>query len=220
MMNNCPMESLKDRINEVMQACGWTSDAQVAALAGVSRSAVAQWRGKGSKEIKSIDLAPAMRLQAASGFGAQWISSGTGPKRVQATPDAQDHPMNEGAPNSRTLDIHTVNPPIEWEDLMKNKDTWADGSMVRLPDDALAPELRRGDWVRLQRGVTPRAGDYVLVSDASGNWLVRLYQERRPGDWSAAATNPAYGSLHVESDGLAVLAVAMEWARVSTRAAP
>lgn len=77
------METLQTRIELVIQAAGWETNSEIAKIAGVSRSAVAQWRGQSSKEIKSIALAPALRLQEASGFSAEWISRGEGPRMLK-----------------------------------------------------------------------------------------------------------------------------------------
>lgn len=74
------MKNLKARIDELMAAKGWTVT-QVANAAGVSRSAVSQWRGSGSKEIFTIGrIDVAERLGAASGFSALWLARGEGPK--------------------------------------------------------------------------------------------------------------------------------------------
>lgn len=75
-----------------MTATGWDA-AQVAAVAGVSGSAVSQWLGNGSKTINSIGkIDAAIYLERKSGFSALWLAKGVGPKRVR---DAQ--PAASGA---------------------------------------------------------------------------------------------------------------------------
>lgn len=73
------MSTLSERIEDLMRATGWTVP-QVAAIAGVTPSAVHQWLGKGSKEIKSIGLEAAILLAEQSGFRPLWISKGKGAK--------------------------------------------------------------------------------------------------------------------------------------------
>lgn len=73
------MSALTDRIEELMEATGWDVQ-QVAAIAEVTPSAVRQWLGRGSKEIKSIALEAAVLLGERSGFRPLWISKGKGPK--------------------------------------------------------------------------------------------------------------------------------------------
>lgn len=96
-------------------------------------------------------------------------------------------------------------PPVQWGENMNN-DLPATFS-VALPDDAMAPRVRRGDVVRFRRGVTALPGDGVLVVDAAGRWYFRLYRERKPGEWEAHPINDAYQPLDAQRDGLQLLAV-------------
>lgn len=78
---------------------------------------------------------------------------------------------------------------------------------VAIPDDSMAPRVRRGDVVRFSCREVARPGDGVLVSDRDGAWFFRLYRERRPGEWEAHPLNAAYQPLDAQKDGLQVLAV-------------
>lgn len=85
------MSTLKERLEEVMAACGWTHK-DVVRLSGQSSSVVSQWLGKGSKEIKSIGkVEAAFALARASGYSATWLAKGIGPKR-------RVHVVSPGAP--------------------------------------------------------------------------------------------------------------------------
>lgn len=56
----------------------------MADVAGVSRSAAAQWLGQGSKIIHSIGkMEAAENLERETGFNALWIAKGVGPKFVE-----------------------------------------------------------------------------------------------------------------------------------------
>jgi hypothetical protein len=79
------MTTLKERLEELMREMVW-NEHMLVQQSGASRSAVAQWLGKGSKEIKSIKLEYALKLEESTDgrFAAKWIAHGTGPKRTSA----------------------------------------------------------------------------------------------------------------------------------------
>ena len=77
------MSTLIERMREVMASKEWTTPQQVAEVAGVSRSAAAQWLGQGSKIIHTIgNQQAAENLERETGFCALWIAKGIGPKYV------------------------------------------------------------------------------------------------------------------------------------------
>lgn len=87
------MSALKDRIEELQKKTGW-NDTQMARAAGVSRSAVAQWAGKGSKIIHAItDVEVALNLERETGYSALWIAKGLGPKMAQERVSAEFWPF-------------------------------------------------------------------------------------------------------------------------------
>lgn len=74
------MKSLKERIEELMVTMTW-SVPDIARVGAISKSAVYQWLGHGSKEIHGISrIDVAERLAAASGYNALWLARGEGPK--------------------------------------------------------------------------------------------------------------------------------------------
>lgn len=76
------MDTLEDRLNEVMQACGWAR-ADLQRISGESSSVISQWMGRGSKTIRSIgSLEAALNLSAASGYSALWLAKGKGPRHL------------------------------------------------------------------------------------------------------------------------------------------
>lgn len=77
---NSWMTSLQDRIEDLMATMSWTHS-DLVRISGASSSVVSQWRGKGTKTIKSIGaMEAATRLAAASGFSALWLAKGVGPR--------------------------------------------------------------------------------------------------------------------------------------------
>lgn len=76
------MDTLKDRMEELKTFTGWNIN-KICTVAGVISSAVSQWFGKGSKEIHSIQIEPAILLGMATGFNPLWLSKGKLPKMLQ-----------------------------------------------------------------------------------------------------------------------------------------
>lgn len=87
-MNSSPLTSylsklsfvstLQERIAELMAATG-LSVGSMADIAGVSSSAVSQWKDGPTKALKT---GPATRLADRTGFCARWIADGDGPKMM------------------------------------------------------------------------------------------------------------------------------------------
>lgn len=80
--------------------------------------------------------------------------------------------------------------------------------VLALRDDSLAPQFPRGTCVvwSAKRKLSP--GRLVLVRDKHGRDHARmLFAGSEPGQWRAAALNPAFPSFDPTTDGLTVLAV-------------
>lgn len=92
--NHAYMKTLQERMADLMAATGW-SVGKIAAVAGVTSSAVSQWVGHGDgKQSKSIgNIASALKLEKESGFSALWLAQGKGPKLVG--PKMPEAPMDE-----------------------------------------------------------------------------------------------------------------------------
>ncbi len=82
-----------------------------------------------------------------------------------------------------------------------------DNFSVVMPDDSMAPILVEGDRVFLDRSLTPRVGDVVLVADQLGEWWLRNYESAPDGSWQATAHASGYGPALMPSAGAVVVAV-------------
>lgn len=96
-------------------------------------------------------------------------------------------------------------PLIDWKEIMQT-DLPA-RFRVAMPDDSMAPRLRAGQVVELDRTEAPRPGDGVLVRDAGGALYLRAYRAGRQGQWQAYPVNEAYQPLESDRDSLTVVAV-------------
>lgn len=127
------------------------------------------------------------------------------------TADAANRPMfsrsragdNGVAHHASQLRFDTV-PSLSWEQVM-NEDPKGTFSAA-VPDDAMAPRVRAGTECFFKTDITPRPGAGVLVRDSGGAVYLREYREAA-GGWEAHALNPAYRTLHSETNGLRVIAV-------------
>lgn len=82
--------------------------------------------------------------------------------------------------------------------------------VVVVPDDALAPNMKRGVSVVFERSERAEPGECVLVRDRAGAKYIRRYAQGPGGTWEAQALDGAYLTLRSDRDGLQVLAV-MVW---------
>lgn len=76
------MSTLQDRLIEVADSV--ENDAKFAGIAGVSRSAVSQWR-KG--DVRSLKAKSAVNIQEQTGYSVRWLILGIGPKKLSGKPD-------------------------------------------------------------------------------------------------------------------------------------
>ena len=93
-----------------------------------------------------------------------------------------------------------------WEALMQEQ-AIPQQFRVAMPDDSMAPRVRRGDVMEFDAAETPRSGDGVLVRTEDGALLFRVYRQALPGAWEAHPVNPDYLPLQSQRDGLRVVAV-------------
>lgn len=80
-------------------------------------------------------------------------------------------------------------------------------------DDANSPDLLPGDRVVLDPAEAPRAGDIVLVETKAGEKMLRRYRPRTGAVFEAVPGNENYATLRSDEDGLAVVAVMVEYTR-------
>lgn len=170
---------------------------QVRKAIGVSQGTLSE----AEHEHHTSGLTP--QFAALYGCSAHWLATGEGDPQW-TTPGTPD-PLLRGVGQSVNLHSLTVVPVIRWEDLMSEE--MPQVFKVAIPDEALEPNYRRGVHVELTRGLEARPGDGVLVRDRDGNHFLRVYRQRRAGEWSAHALHPAYESLDAETYGLTVVAV-------------
>ena len=187
------MSTLQDRALDAV-AAGF-KPAELARAAGVSNAAVSHWLAGRSKALKAES---AIGLHRLTGWDADWWISGKGPKQtVQLRVVA--HPAS--LPNVTLLPIQ-----ITWEEVMQKSDL-PDRFISVMPDDQAAPRCATGAQCVWSTIKPARPGRVVLLKDKHGQLHAREYRQgKAPGQWTAAAINPAYVSFDSEQDGLSVVA--------------
>lgn len=173
---------------------------KVATAADTSSIYLSQLRNRAvdRKTGRARDMGSSMarRLEAAFGKPPGWMDT---PQLGEPVAPWGSRPLSSAVrpvTNSTAVpwgaNVHTALPPL---------------FSVVIPDDSMAPRVRRGDVVRFQKGLTPTPGDGVLVVDDAGTWYFRLYRERRSDAWEAHALHPDYRPLIAADDRLELVAV-------------
>lgn len=194
------MSDLQERIAELMAVTGWTVG-KISELAGVSSSAVTQWK---DGPTKSISLEPAIRLERESGYSALWIANGKGEKLAKMPkPSAED--SAEYAGKTRKLKrvpivgtaklgsdgfYEELSPVVGGGDgymEMATDDPNAYGLRVR--GQSMFPAIRDGWYVVVEPNSNPTPGEYVLLKLKDGRKMVKELFLRRPGSVEVMSVN-------------------------------
>lgn len=191
------MSTLRERTEEAI-AAGFRPTA-LAKAAGISPSAVAQWR---SGSTKSLSAQAALGLAALTGWSAQWWTTGRGPRN-----EGGPTPADVGVAHPLSFSLADDGPPLDWEAIVSNAEL-PSRFCCAVPDDALAPRTLRGTVFTFDRNAKPAPGLVVLVEDGTGTRYVRRYTQGAGHHWSATAAD-GYVSLDSITHGLRVLAVAV-----------
>ena len=196
------------RLRDARARVGLTQK-EAAERAGIAQSTLAGLEKGGNASGHTPQLAALYEVDA------HWLATGEHLLNESSTTTQAWATDRHTSPRmqSQAQDVHKMRAPahvaeaplISWESLKVA--SLPDLFQVLLKDDAMAPFLRAGHTASFSKSLTPRPGDVVLVSDASGQMYVRSYVQRRPGAWVAVATNTAYHALESEADGLQVAAV-------------
>lgn len=178
--------SLKERIREAM---GKMSQAELARAANVTDATVTFWLDGTTKSIKGEK---AVLLERATGYRANWLISGKGPKRVESSQEQDDSPVYAGRRSGvRSVPIAGMAKMGErgfYEEIssipgagdghidIATADPNAYGLKVR--GNSMAPAIRDGWYVLVEPNAPPAVGEYVLLKLRDGQKMVKelLYQ--------------------------------------------
>lgn len=213
------MSTLQERIRKVL-ASGF-SQADLARITGKSTAAVTFWANGKTLELKADT---ALDLEEGTGFRARWLTSGRGPEKVREIGINPNNTLLPSGSNSLRL-----LPLVTWEkgdemlgiqnnELNLNAETellTAPGvqsphaKFFVMPDDAMAPDILRGEYVALDPKPKPLRGDYVLVKQTrTGELMLRQYRPVDSEEFNAVPLNTSkFDPFNSRQHGLELLAV-------------
>lgn len=176
------------------------SPAELARAADVSAATVTFWLSGATKSIKGEN---AVLLERATGYRANWLISGKGPKRVESAQQQDQSPVYAGK-RSETRAIPIVGTARMgergfYEELssipgggdghiqMATSDPNAYGLRVR--GNSMAPAIRDGWYVLIEPNAAPAVGEYVLVKLKDGQRMVKELLYQRGGTIEVLSVN-------------------------------
>lgn len=179
------MTTLQDRIAKVMAETGKTVG-ELADIAGVSSSAVTQWKDGPTKSLKT---APATKLAAATGFSAMWIATGDGQEKSGAAPfevnvkpvhlGMRPYPVISSIQAGMLKEICTPYGPGDGFDVEFGDDDASQWSFfLEIEGDSMLPDFRPGDRVLIDPDVSPRPGDFVAARNTKQEATFKKYRVR------------------------------------------
>lgn len=179
------MTTLQDRIAKLMAETGKTVG-EIADIAGVSSSAVTQWKDGPTKSLKT---APATKLAAATGFNAMWIATGVGPEKsgvapfdVNAKPapmGMRSYPVISSVQAGALKEIAVPYGPGDGFDVEFGDDDASQWSFfLEIEGDSMLPDFRPGDRVLIDPDVSPNPGDFVAARNTKQEATFKKYRVR------------------------------------------
>lgn len=173
------------------QAAGVTSQAELAQLLGVDRSAVTQAKRKGAAPEKW-----ALTLSRAFGLDPEWLVTGRGSPRQGGGPDQVAVPRVRALLSAGGGSFETSAEPAGAalsfrRDWLARKGAPDRMVLMEVLGDSMEPEIKAGDLALVDlshREISPRAIHAVGV----GETILIKRIEARPGALALLSDNPAY----------------------------
>jgi phage repressor protein C with HTH and peptisase S24 domain len=163
-------------------------------------------------EKKASSSGFTVQLAALYNVSAEWLATGSNLLREDTANWQSTQHLNAGArPRGAEAQVLSHPPRFDqvpvfaWETLMPM--SAPNRFAVKCPDDSMSPFLRPGAVIYLERALTPKPGDIVLVQDLEGRFYLRLYRPRTSTAWEGKPLNDLYQSLDSEREGLTLTAV-------------
>lgn len=174
------MTTLQKRMAILMAQSG-LSVGEVADIAGVSSSAVSQWKDGPTKSIKT---GPATRLEAATGFQARWLATGEGPMRgannvAPASMGTIRIPLISYVQAGMWTEVSDPYQPGDASDWLQTDLKLSDSAFaLEIEGDSMLPEFRPGDRIIIDPALSPRPGDYVVAKNGEEEATFKKYRPR------------------------------------------
>lgn len=186
------MNTLSERIKYVLDYEKW-SQAELARQAGVTRSAINSWL---NGIVKNISSEVAAQLENNSHFTSVWLSTGNGPMLKDKTRAiiASRVPIRGSAKLGESDNFFVdMQYPAGFGDgdivfPTKDKDAYA----VKCDGDSMMPRIRHGEFAIIEPNREVMPGDEVLVTDKSGQVMIKIYNRKVDGRVYFESVNAAH----------------------------
>ena len=206
------MATLQERIAELMAATGLTVGG-MADIAGVSSSAVTQWKDGPTKSLKT---GPATKLANATGFSAMWIATGEGPKKLApgAAPPAPSNvaPAPALSPSRHVPVVGHVKGGVDgFLEEMQYPSGHGEGYVeywvkdpaayaLRVKGDSMHPRYRAGEFIVVTPSIEAQPGRDVVVKMRDGRKLLKQLNWIRGDEVQLLSINDGYAPTTLSVD--------------------
>lgn len=174
---------LADRIREAIEYSGKTQ-AQIAQETKKSAGAVTQWL---DGTTKSLRAETAEALERATGYRANWIVTGVGPKTASAglrnigpaqlgTSHIPLISYVQAGTWTNVVDNHAPGTADEY--LLTDLDLSSSAFALEIKGDSMLPEFRPGDRVIIDPMAAPSPGDFVVAKNGDEEATFKKYRPR------------------------------------------
>ena len=159
------------------------SPADMARAADVSKPTVTFWL---NGQTQSLKAASAAALELATGYRANWLIMGKGPKLVREGTNVSSVPLGvnripiisyvQAGAWTEANDSFSVCDESEW--LTTNLGPSTDTFALEIRGDSMLPEFKPGDHVIIDPAVVPMPGDFVVAKNGDNEATFKKYRPR------------------------------------------
>jgi len=165
-----------------MDAAG-LSPADMARAADVSKPTVTFWL---NGQTQSLKAGSAAALELATGYRANWLIMGKGPKLVREGTNVSSVPLGvnriplisyaQAGAWTEENDSFSAGDASEWllTDLKPSTNTFA----LQIKGDSMLPDFKPGDRVIIDPAVAPLPGDFVVAKNGNNEATFKKYRPR------------------------------------------
>lgn len=213
---------LKSRVREAMEGAKLTA-AELARATKVTNAAVGFWLDGQTKSLKGETAA---LMETATGYRAQWLVSGKGPKKVA------DQISNISPVSARkTVPLISWVQAGSWEEVQDEyqpgeADDWIDAYETQPGESAFALRVSGdsmtspypgdlsfpdGTIIIVDPGRASNAGDFVVAKDVSTQNATFKRLAYDGGRWFLKPLNPTYPSIEIDDPAIRVIGRVIEF---------
>jgi SOS-response transcriptional repressor LexA len=213
------MTELKDRIEEAFASTGLNAS-EFAKRVGVTEAAVSHWRGGRTKNLKA---AVAQSIARVTGFRAEWLINGRGPKMetmdniVPAKSQGRVPVISwiQAGELSDVLDIFHPGEAVSWADAWHTNPSASSYALVVEGDSMTSHTGSRsfpdGTTLIVDPEAAAKPGDFVIAKDVVNQRATFKQLMTDGARWYLKPLNPAYPTIEIDDPSLRVIGRVIEF---------